>query len=138
MAWVPEGTHISKDRLAIWSPVPWDHHGGRVTLAGDAAHTMSYHRGQGLNNCLNDAANLVAGLVEVSKGAKRIESVLTEFGEEVVTRGVAEVEMSRQTSMGVHNWDKFMDSPVMKHGVARVDPVKTPKVDVVEVLAKEA
>jgi 2-polyprenyl-6-methoxyphenol hydroxylase-like FAD-dependent oxidoreductase len=137
IAWVPEGTHVPRDRLAYWSPVPWDHHGGRVTLAGDAAHAMTYHRGQGLNNCLNDSGNLVAGLVEVSKGAKSIGSVLTEYGEEVVARGAAEVEMSRQTSMGVLDWNTFMDSPVMKHGVARMDPVKTPKVEITEALAEE-
>jgi 2-polyprenyl-6-methoxyphenol hydroxylase-like FAD-dependent oxidoreductase len=107
MAWVPEGTNVPKDRLAIWSPVPWDHHSGRATLAGDAAHAMTYHRRQGLNNCLNDAANLVAGLVAVSKGEKSIDSALTAYGEEVVIRGAAEVEMSRLTSMGVHNWKKF-------------------------------
>jgi 2-polyprenyl-6-methoxyphenol hydroxylase-like FAD-dependent oxidoreductase len=134
MAWVPEGTYVPKDRLAIWSPVPWDHHGGRVTLAGDAAHAMTNHRGQGLNNCLNDAYNLVMGLVAASKGEKSMESALTEYGAEVVVRGAAEVEMSRLTSMGVHNWDKFMESPVMKHGLARLpaEAVKAPKVDVVE------
>jgi 2-polyprenyl-6-methoxyphenol hydroxylase-like FAD-dependent oxidoreductase len=60
VAWAPEDHHVPRDRLAIWSPVLRDHHDGRVTLAGDAAHAMTYHRGQGLN-CFNDAANLVAG-----------------------------------------------------------------------------
>lgn len=38
--WIPEGTPISFDRLSYWATIPWDNHGGRVTLAGDAAHPM--------------------------------------------------------------------------------------------------
>lgn len=114
--WVPEGHHVSRDRLAIWSPVPWDHHEGRVTLAGDSAHSMTYHRGQGLNNCFNDAGNLVKGLVEVSKGGKTIEDMLTSYGTEVVERGAAEVEMSKKQTMMLHDWDVFMESPIMKMG----------------------
>ena len=129
MAWVPEGTHIPRDRLAIWSPVPWNHHGGRITLAGDAAHAVTYHRGQGLNNCLNDAYNLVTGLIEVSKGEKTVDCFLTEYGEEVVDRGSAEVAMSKKQSMMLHEWEMFMNSPVMKMGT---DPIRPPKASATE------
>lgn len=30
------------DRLAEWRTEPWDNRNGRVTLAGDAAHPMTY------------------------------------------------------------------------------------------------
>ena len=129
MAWVPEGTHIPRDRLAIWSPVPWDHRGGRVTLVGDAAHAMTYHRGQGLNNCLNDAYNLVTGLIEVSKGEKDIDKFLTAYGDEVVDRGAAEVATSKKQSMMVHEWEMFMSSPLMKIGT---DPISLPKASATE------
>lgn len=36
--WLPDDVLIGKDQLKIWSPRPWDNCGGRVTLAGDAAH----------------------------------------------------------------------------------------------------
>lgn len=36
--WIPEDVTIKPDQLRIWHPQPWDSHGGRVTLSGDAAH----------------------------------------------------------------------------------------------------
>ncbi|KAG8424024.1 hypothetical protein J3458_000862 [Metarhizium acridum] len=38
--WTPENSNVFIDEMKYWSPVPWDNHGGRVTLAGDAAHPM--------------------------------------------------------------------------------------------------
>lgn len=38
--WTPEGSHVSVNEMKYWTPVPWNNHGGRVTLAGDAAHPM--------------------------------------------------------------------------------------------------
>ena len=32
------------DRLAEWRTRPWDNRNGRVTLAGDAAHPMTYRK----------------------------------------------------------------------------------------------
>lgn len=127
--WVNEGTHISRDRLAIWCPVPWDHHEGRVTLAGDAAHGMTYHRGQGLNNCFNDAAKFVAALVKVNTGKVCLGDAMQAYGEEVVDRGAAEVEMSKKQTMAVHDWDIFMESPVMKQGIAPVRPTVNDECD---------
>jgi 2-polyprenyl-6-methoxyphenol hydroxylase-like FAD-dependent oxidoreductase len=41
--WVPDGTNIPRDELRVWAPPKlWDNHGGAVTLAGDAAHTMTF------------------------------------------------------------------------------------------------
>ena len=31
-------------RIAEWRTKPWDNHDGRVTLAGDAAHPMTYRK----------------------------------------------------------------------------------------------
>lgn len=36
--WLQDDVVINKDQLRIWHPKPWNNHGGRVTLAGDAAH----------------------------------------------------------------------------------------------------
>ena len=32
------------DRLAEWRTLPWDNRRGRVTLAGDSAHPMTYRK----------------------------------------------------------------------------------------------
>jgi 2-polyprenyl-6-methoxyphenol hydroxylase-like FAD-dependent oxidoreductase len=44
VAWVPEETDIKPDTLKIWIPKPWDNRGGRVTIAGDAAHSMTFRK----------------------------------------------------------------------------------------------
>lgn len=41
-AWIPEGTPVSFSRITYWEPVPWDNHGGKISLAGDAAHPMTF------------------------------------------------------------------------------------------------
>lgn len=38
--WTPEGSYVGVNEMKYWIPVPWDNRGGRVTLAGDAAHPM--------------------------------------------------------------------------------------------------
>jgi len=120
IAWIPEDTHISRDRMAIWSPIPWDNHDGRVTLVGDAAHAMTYHRGQGLNNCLNDAENIVMGLVDVKNGKTSLPALVSRYDEEVVRRGAAEVELSRKQTVMLHDWNQFLNSPVMKIGTKSI------------------
>lgn len=40
--WVPAGTIVHENKLSYWVPVPWDDRNGRVTLAGDAAHPMTF------------------------------------------------------------------------------------------------
>jgi 2-polyprenyl-6-methoxyphenol hydroxylase-like FAD-dependent oxidoreductase len=39
---LPDDLKIHRDELKAWVPVPWDNHDGRVTLAGDAARTMTF------------------------------------------------------------------------------------------------
>jgi len=39
---LPAETVVRQDRLRKWRPVPWDNLGGRVTLAGDAAHALTF------------------------------------------------------------------------------------------------
>ena len=37
---IPPGSPCFVRELSYWKPVPWDNHAGKVTLAGDAAHSM--------------------------------------------------------------------------------------------------
>ena len=39
---IPKNARLWIDRLTQWPTLPWDNHNGRVTLAGDAAHPMTY------------------------------------------------------------------------------------------------
>lgn len=41
-AWIPEGTPVSFSKVTYWEPIPWDNHGGKISLAGDAAHPMTF------------------------------------------------------------------------------------------------
>lgn len=38
--WIPEDTPVHKADISYWITQPWDNHGGRMTLVGDAAHPM--------------------------------------------------------------------------------------------------
>ena len=40
--WIPEGTKIYENNLSYWIPIPWDTRGGRILIAGDAAHPMTF------------------------------------------------------------------------------------------------
>ena len=42
LAWMPEDQEVPNDTIKIWVPNPWDNHDGQVTLAGDAAHAISF------------------------------------------------------------------------------------------------
>jgi len=39
---IPEGTKVWHNRLSYWPTKPWDSRNGLVTLAGDAAHPMTF------------------------------------------------------------------------------------------------
>ncbi|KAF5528266.1 FAD-dependent monooxygenase cctM [Colletotrichum aenigma] len=56
--WVKPDTHLPIDHFGSWTKIqPWNNFGGRVLLAGDAAHPMVPYRAQGLNNALEDAGS---------------------------------------------------------------------------------
>ncbi|KAK8058669.1 hypothetical protein PG994_009117 [Apiospora phragmitis] len=63
-AWMPDDLEtVYYTPNGNWDPsMPdhkWDNHGGRITLVGDSAHPMTYHRGQGLNHAIDDAGHIV-------------------------------------------------------------------------------
>jgi 2-polyprenyl-6-methoxyphenol hydroxylase-like FAD-dependent oxidoreductase len=39
--WMGDDTYISPDCYGTWETKKWDHKGGKVILAGDAAHAMT-------------------------------------------------------------------------------------------------
>ncbi|KAH8812897.1 hypothetical protein F5884DRAFT_786622 [Xylogone sp. PMI_703] len=119
--WMPEDTKVTYDRMAYWVPVPWDNHKGRATLAGDAAHPMTPHRGQGLNHAICDAGNLVDALKKVAAGTVNLEDAISAYSGEVVRRGADEVLISKQNALMMLDWDQLMDSPILKRSLERSD-----------------
>ncbi|KAF2621178.1 FAD/NAD(P)-binding domain-containing protein [Macroventuria anomochaeta] len=118
---VKDGTTIPMDRLTYWEKSKkWDNRGGRMTLCGDAAHPMTPHRGQGLNNALQDASNFVSIMVSVSKGSATLAEVVQAYDDEVLERGQTEMDISLKQSYFVHDWDKLMQSPMVKIGMHQV------------------
>ncbi|OTB07717.1 hypothetical protein M426DRAFT_52971, partial [Hypoxylon sp. CI-4A] len=93
----------------------WDNHGGRVTLVGDAAHPMTYHRGQGLNHSLADGFKLVELLPNLENRSQA--DLIDAYEAEMRPRGGEEVQLSETNSFMMHDWEKVKDSPMMKMGV---------------------
>lgn len=87
------------DEMKYWVPVPFPGSGGgRVTLAGDAAHPMLIYRGQGLQHAIVDAVNYVDALVRIRDGQHGDDSdkIMEAYGAEVVERGAKAVTQSVQ------------------------------------------
>ncbi|KAH7093311.1 hypothetical protein FB567DRAFT_433189 [Paraphoma chrysanthemicola] len=115
--WIPEGTEVLRDQLKIWKTVPWDNQGGRVTLCGDAAHAMTFHRGQGANNAFYSAHCLVEALKTVQAGTASLKAAITAYDESIWKRGANEVQISKAQTFFTHDGlDNFINSPVMKLG----------------------
>ncbi|KUJ11661.1 FAD/NAD(P)-binding domain-containing protein [Mollisia scopiformis] len=117
--WVPEDQPAWYFDLTVWDPsLPdhqWDTRNGRVTLAGDAAHPMTYQRGQGLNHSITDAGKLVEAITTEAKLATAIEK----YEAEMKTRAGEEVKLSVLNTTMLHDWAKVMESPVFKAGLQK-------------------
>ncbi|KAK0882262.1 hypothetical protein LTR87_004010 [Friedmanniomyces endolithicus] len=118
---IPGDATFGIDRTTLWKPVDWSSAplAGQVTCAGDAAHAMPPFRGQGLNNGLEDAAQLTERLVKVKADAGRWREAVLEYDEEMRARGVREVDISQQSALMLHDYDKVLESPLAKMGIVK-------------------
>ncbi|RSL56284.1 hypothetical protein CEP51_014423 [Fusarium floridanum] len=114
--WMFEGTYISPDGYGTWETRPWDPRGGRVLIAGDAAHSMTAHRAHGLNHSLQDILNIIKGIKEIKAGKISMVDFANSYLEEVASRGSEEVRMPLQQGLAVHNWDLTKTMPILKIG----------------------
>jgi 2-polyprenyl-6-methoxyphenol hydroxylase-like FAD-dependent oxidoreductase len=114
--WLSEDISIGADQLRIWHPKKWDNRDGRATLAGDAAHSMTFHRGQGGNLAIKDADEFVKAMVEVKEGRMSLKEAMDGYDKGVVERG-EEVEISRLQAAAFHDYENFDNSPVFKMGI---------------------
>ncbi|PQE21575.1 FAD binding domain-containing protein [Rutstroemia sp. NJR-2017a WRK4] len=116
--WLPEDQPVWYSGLAVWDPSEeghgWDNMNGRVTLAGDAAHPMTYQRGQGLNHAIADAGKIVALLKSETLDQA---SAIAQYEEEMKARAGEEVRLSVMNTTMLHDWTKVLESPVMRAGL---------------------
>ncbi|WPH03436.1 Hypothetical protein R9X50_00631600 [Acrodontium crateriforme] len=117
--WLPEDMEIKYNDLAAWVPSPWDSHDGRVTLAGDAAHAMPPHRGQGLNQAIQDAQNLVEAMKTIQQSGDHQPAIVQAYSDEVVERGGKETRLSLEASRSI-TLEAFKKGPWVKHGLGKV------------------
>ncbi|KAI4722866.1 FAD/NAD(P)-binding domain-containing protein [Aureobasidium sp. EXF-10727] len=111
--------NVRFEELSCWESKEWDCRNGRVALAGDAAHAMPPHRGQGLNHAIQDAYNLVDILVANHNFPTPLDlaSQLQSYAHEVSVRGAEEVRLSKQNAYMVLDWGLLKQSPVFKHAL---------------------
>ncbi|KAL5356162.1 FAD binding domain-containing protein [Aspergillus floccosus] len=117
--WLPDDHQVWYMNLTDFDPREpqhrWDSRGGRVTLAGDAAHAMTYQRGQGLNHSFTDAMKLTEAIEAFASQL----SAIAEYEDEMISRSGAEVALSTLNTGMVHDWEKVLKSPVMTSGMKR-------------------
>lgn len=137
---LPSNVTLWCDRLAEWRTIPWDNCKGRVTLAGDAAHPMTYRksallkvllaslndacivdRGQGLNNAIHDAAYLCNALNEHCHRGTPLPEAMDIYEKEMQERGRAAVISSGENSLMVHDWEQLQNSPFFKIGLKALE-----------------
>ena len=141
---LPGTAKLYCSRLHQWPTIPWDNRKGTVTLAGDAAHPMTYRklqcriklgygsspmltcltsamldRGQGLNNAVHDAANFCRALYEYTCGVDFREEKISAYEKELVERGRKAVTSSGQNSLMLHDMEKMKMAPLFISGVSR-------------------
>lgn len=124
LEWTPDDAPVWYVRLTDWDPGleghRWDNHNGLVTLVGDAAHPMTYQRGQGLNHSVTDAGQLRDALVHVQAGGSRPE-IITAFEEGMITRGGTEVRDGTANTRLLHDWENVKQSPLFAKGMKKAD-----------------
>lgn len=101
---IPEDTECLEIVLQDWPCLDWDNHGGRVTLAGDAAHAMTMYRGEAANHGILDALRLCEVLESAYKGHQSTEEAVLKYEKELRSRTSAAVLLSRQACLDAHDW----------------------------------
>ena len=81
---------------------------------------MCPDRGQGANNAIRDSERFVNAMLKVKAGEMSLAEAVSEYDEDVISRGRQEVEISRVQTVAFHDHARFLDSPVVKMGIKPV------------------
>lgn len=100
---MPEDSEVIEIKMQDWPCRPWDNRGGRVTLAGDAAHAMTMYRGEAANHGILDARNLCRALVSAAAGTVSLDAAIDAYEEELVDRTNPAALLSRQACLDAHD-----------------------------------
>lgn len=85
-------------------------------MIGDAAHPVTYQRGQGLSHSITDAGRLVESLKDLTKSQR---SAIETYEAEMKVRAGEEVRLSVMNTTMLHDWTKVLESPVMRVGLSK-------------------
>lgn len=78
---------------------------------------MSFHRDQGLNHGIVDAAKLTEMLAAVQQGQKaHVELAVLEYESEMIKRAGEEIQISTMNTEMMHDWERLQASPFMQRG----------------------
>ncbi|KAH6663984.1 hypothetical protein F5X68DRAFT_161232 [Plectosphaerella plurivora] len=101
---IPEGSEVTEIVLQDWPCLPWDNRGGRVTLAGDAAHAMTMYRGEAANHGILDAYRLYKALEGAHKSGTELRGAIDGYEAELRERTSVAALLSRQACIDAHNF----------------------------------
>lgn len=105
LLWIPDDTDVTYSSVSYWPTVKWDSRHGTITLAGDSAHPVPPHRGQGLNHGIADAHHFIKAILDIKAGTRTKIIAMEEYNDELVKRGADEVETSRRNALLVHDFE---------------------------------
>ncbi|KAG6007143.1 hypothetical protein E4U21_006327 [Claviceps maximensis] len=117
--WTPRDSSVYINEMKYWIPTPWDNLGGRVTLAGDAAHPMLIYRGQGFQHSITDVDNYVETLTRLELaggGDARRANALMNYDAEMISRGAKAVQQSLEEAEKALDPDKIKDMLMVTKG----------------------
>ncbi|KAJ5112044.1 hypothetical protein N7532_000089 [Penicillium argentinense] len=96
----------------------------RVTLMGDAAHTMTMFRGEGANNAIVDVLDLVKNVDfrnESCFDSEVLATSLEKYEKEIFKRVEPSFLASRQACLDAHDFGRIEGSPLVQARVLRED-----------------
>ena len=57
----------------------------------------------------------------MQSGAQTLRDAVQAYDDEVLARGQLEMRISLQQSLGIHNWETLMQSPMVKIGMKQAE-----------------
>ncbi|KAH1751053.1 hypothetical protein KXV22_005690 [Aspergillus fumigatus] len=115
--WLSQATPIRAEKFHYWKNITrWRNFGGKVTLAGDAAHPMVPFTAQGLNTALEDVKRFLDAIVKVVYHGADMQTEMDAYDDSAYTRGKRDINLSVEQMHAYHHWEEIMTSPLMKGG----------------------